>query len=110
MSDPTAPNPSPKSPIGDSPLKYQQAYLWLVLVSAMDIMLTWIVLYVGGKEVNPIAEYVIRSTGLAGMLTFCASTAPGFVAVRNSLHAVALSSRAAAVIPSRARRREPESV
>lgn len=51
-------------------MRYQDLYVWLVLVSALDIMLTWVILYLGGYEVNGVAAYVIHHFGLGGMVTF----------------------------------------
>ena len=43
-------------------MRYQQAYLWLLLMSSLDIMLTYLVLFVWeGREVNPLAAAVIGS-------------------------------------------------
>ena len=49
---------------------YPQAYTWLILVSALDIMFTWVVLHFGGREVNLIADLIIESSGLWGLLIF----------------------------------------
>ena len=39
-----------------SPVLYENHYTWFVLVSALDIMLTWLVLHAGGREANAIAD------------------------------------------------------
>jgi hypothetical protein len=44
--------------------------VWLVLFSAMDIMLTWKILERGGYEVNPVARLVIETWGLNGAIGF----------------------------------------
>lgn len=49
---------------------YQDEYVWLIFVSAMDLMLTWLVLELGGMEVNPIADAVHLTWGFAGMIVF----------------------------------------
>lgn len=36
----------------------------------MDIMLTWVILSIGGSEVNPIADGVIQAWGLPGAIGF----------------------------------------
>ncbi len=51
-------------------MRYPNQYVWFVLVSALDIMLTWCVLRIGGREVNPVAESVIDRFGLPGMVAF----------------------------------------
>jgi len=45
---------------------YPRLYTWFVFLSAMDVMFTWIILWLGGREVNWIADQVIGSLGLPG--------------------------------------------
>lgn len=49
---------------------YQTAYKWFVLLSAVDIILTWFILLLGGTEVNALADAVIARTGLKGILIY----------------------------------------
>lgn len=49
---------------------YQKAYKWFVLISAMDVILTWFILLLGGTEVNGLADAVIAHTGLKGILIY----------------------------------------
>ena len=52
-------------------MRYQNAYVWLVLVSALDIMLTFVVVVgMSGYEVNPIAAAVIHTKGFAWAIAF----------------------------------------
>lgn len=51
-------------------MHYPNAYTWLLLVSAMDIMMTWVILLFGGSEVNVIARWVIDHYGLPGMIIY----------------------------------------
>src|SRR5947209_19739608 len=52
-------------------MRYQDEYAWLVLVSALDIMLTWVILMLpGGGEANAIASYVIERYSLWGMIIY----------------------------------------
>ena len=51
-------------------MRYPNAYVWLLLLSSMDIMLTWVILLFGGSEVNPIARKVIDHFGLSGMIIY----------------------------------------
>ncbi|MCP3904518.1 MAG: hypothetical protein GY715_12895 [Planctomycetes bacterium] len=53
-----------------APMRYPNAYVWFVFVSALDIMLTWAILAAGGAEVNPIASRVISAWGLPGAIAF----------------------------------------
>jgi hypothetical protein len=67
------PSPRPHQPLGWLSLpqmRYSSAYAWLVLVSSLDIILTSVILRLGGREVNPIAEAVIAMHGLPGMIAF----------------------------------------
>ena len=50
---------------------YPNAYVWLVLVSALDLMLTMLVLFVWeGFEANPVAEAVIEEMGFVWAIVF----------------------------------------
>ncbi|MEM6260060.1 MAG: DUF5658 family protein [Planctomycetota bacterium] len=51
-------------------MRYPNTYAWLLLLSCMDIMLTWVILLFGGSEVNPIARGVIDLYGLPGMIVY----------------------------------------
>lgn len=51
-------------------MRYPAPYTWLIFLASMDIMLTWIVLHGGGSEVNSLAAWVIRNTGLPGMVIY----------------------------------------
>ena len=66
-------NPDKKKRIGfmDIPeMRYQNGYALFVFVSCLDIILTWVILYRGGLEVNPVARIVIESWGLPGAIIF----------------------------------------
>ncbi|MFM7807718.1 MAG: DUF5658 family protein [Planctomycetota bacterium] len=52
------------------PMRYQAGYLWLVLLSAVDVMFTWHILRRGGLELNPIARLVIDHWDLPGAIAF----------------------------------------
>ena len=53
------------------PMRYPNSYVWLVLVSSLDLILTLLVLGGGGGwEVNPIAAAVIAETGYVGAIGF----------------------------------------
>lgn len=51
-------------------MRYPNTYVWLLLLSSMDIMLTWVILLFGGAEVNPIARWIIDHYGLPGMIIY----------------------------------------
>ncbi|HLL88667.1 MAG TPA: DUF5658 family protein [Tepidisphaeraceae bacterium] len=52
------------------PVLYPNAYTWYVLMAALDVMVTWVVLYHGGVEANPLAEWVLQAGGLPGFVAF----------------------------------------
>ena len=62
-------DPSNRPP-GQPQMLYQDEYVWLLFVSAMDLMLTWLVLGLGGVEVNPVADAVHLAWGFSGMIVF----------------------------------------
>jgi hypothetical protein len=47
---------------------YPNHYTWFVLVSALDVMLTWVVLHFGGREANVVALAMLRRFGLPGLV------------------------------------------
>jgi len=56
-------------------MRYQNAYVWIVFFSFMDVLLTWLILLFGedaAMEINPVARFVIdgwggmRGLGMAG--------------------------------------------
>ena len=49
---------------------FPDTYVWLVLVSSMDVMLTWLFLELGGREVNPVAHFVLHLGGFEAMVIF----------------------------------------
>lgn len=51
-------------------MRYPNSYAWLLLLSSMDIMLTWVILLFGGSEVNPIALWIIDRYALPGMIVY----------------------------------------
>ena len=50
--------------------RYPQAYVWFIFVSALDLMMTWVVLYFGGREVNALADFILQRWQLAGMVVY----------------------------------------
>ena len=49
---------------------YETQYVWFIFVSSMDLMMTWIILYLGGWEANPVARHVLDAFGMNGMVVF----------------------------------------
>ena len=50
--------------------RYPQLYVWFIFVSALDLMLTWVVLYFGGREVNLLADFILQRWALTGMVIY----------------------------------------
>jgi len=61
---------SPPTDPAPAALRFENAYVWFVFVSALDLMFTWIILHLGGVEVNAIADAVIRTFDLWGLIGF----------------------------------------
>ncbi len=49
---------------------YQQLYVWFVFVSALDLMLTSVILHLGGTEVNAIAARILQRWDMVGLVVF----------------------------------------
>jgi len=49
---------------------FLDGHVWLLLVSAIDATLTWLVLRQGGSEANPLANAVLQTGGFPGLLVF----------------------------------------
>jgi hypothetical protein len=49
---------------------YPDVYVWYVLLASLDIMLTWVVLHLGGREVNTVADWVIDRWGAPGIVSY----------------------------------------
>ena len=64
MTDSELSNSAPGAP------RYPNHYTWFVFISALDIMLTWIILFFGGYEVNGLADFIIARFGLPGLVMF----------------------------------------
>ena len=59
-----------RSALKQPEMLYQNAYVWLVFMSAMDTMMTYLVLYFGGMEVNGVAADILNYYGFKGMVAF----------------------------------------
>jgi hypothetical protein len=52
------------------PLRYANIHLLFVIVSSWDLVYTWLILSMGGREVNVIANAVLSYHGYGGMVAF----------------------------------------
>ena len=72
---PPAPDPpDPAHPVRPAPLGgavlYPSMYTWYVLLAALDIVLTWVILQLGGRELNWLADWIIERYHLRGVVVF----------------------------------------
>ena len=49
---------------------YPNRYVWFVLMSTLDLLLTFVILWLDGREANGVADWVLRRYGIAGMTLF----------------------------------------
>ena len=49
---------------------YPDLYTWFVFLSSLDLLLTWLILHAGGREVNAIADWVIHQYNIQGLIAF----------------------------------------
>lgn len=52
------------------PVQHPRQYLWFVAVSALDLILTGVILGLGGHEVNMIADAVLVHGGMTALTVF----------------------------------------
>lgn len=55
-------------PITRRTLTYGHLYFWYILLATLDLVTTVIILNLGGREVNGIANAVLQAAGPAGLL------------------------------------------
>lgn len=53
-----------------SAVLYPDAYAWFVLFASLDVMLTVLILLMGGYEMNTVADWVIGAFGLPGLVIY----------------------------------------
>ena len=51
-----------------SPVRYGGFYPWYILLASLDIILTWVVLRMGGHEMNEVAQWALGLGGLNGII------------------------------------------
>ena len=49
---------------------YPNRYVWFVFLSTMDVLMTFVVLWFGGREANGVADRVLQRFGIGGMAIF----------------------------------------
>jgi hypothetical protein len=52
------------------PLLYPNAYALYILLSSLDIIITWTILRAGGQELNIVADWVIRRYDRIGVVVY----------------------------------------
>lgn len=67
-------DPAPAKPIpflsGQPEMIFQDLYAWVVLLASLDVILTWTILFLGGSEVNALANAVLRAHDVPGLILF----------------------------------------
>lgn len=54
-----------------TPLRYPRPYGWLIIVSTLDLVMTWIIIAIhGGTEANPVADLVLSTWGYWGLIIY----------------------------------------
>jgi hypothetical protein len=49
---------------------YPNRYVWFVFLSALDVYMTYLVLWFGGREANSVANWVLQRWGISGLTLF----------------------------------------
>lgn len=62
--------PVPSKGFFSRPILYEEPLKWFLLLSCLDIFFTWIVLHMGGSEVNWLANYILTHGDLYGLVAF----------------------------------------
>jgi len=62
-------------------VRYPDAYTWLLLMSALDVMMTWTIFHFKGVEANPIADWIIKRYELNGMIIYKFALITFFISV-----------------------------
>ena len=57
-------------PHEDRAVLYPGCYVWFVFLSAMDLMMTWVILHFGGSEANAVAAGYLNKYGLKGFVIY----------------------------------------
>lgn len=60
----------PRTGILHRNLLFTRCYLWFILASVLDVIVTTLVISIGGYEANPLAGLVIGRFGMHGALMF----------------------------------------
>ena len=65
----------------DRPILYPTAYRWAIIAAALDIVCTYLVLSLGGSELNMLARHIIDAGGVPGMVAFKFAIVAGVITV-----------------------------
>ncbi|MEM8874697.1 MAG: DUF5658 family protein [Planctomycetota bacterium] len=60
----------PDNPPPWGTLLFPDRYVWFVLFSTLDVMMTFVILSIGGAEANPVANWILERFGISGMTIF----------------------------------------
>jgi hypothetical protein len=65
-----AANPSIRQAPTSRSLRFPALYGAIIIASSLDVLLTGILLALGGEEANPLADAILRAHGFSGMVVF----------------------------------------
>jgi hypothetical protein len=89
--------PTIRQALASRPLRFPTLYAAIIVAGSLDVLLTGILLALGGREANPLADAVLRMHGFPGMVVYKYLTvglvilACEFVAERNLRRAQGLA-------------------
>ena len=69
MDGPTSTRPEARR-LWEQRVLYPEAYFWFIVLSTLDLLLTSLILHLGGRELNPIAHAVLVQWDLTGLTIF----------------------------------------
>lgn len=52
------------------PALYPELYTWYVFLSSLDLLMTWLILHLEGRELNMVADWIIQRYNLPGIVVF----------------------------------------
>ncbi|MFH1748070.1 MAG: DUF5658 family protein [Planctomycetota bacterium] len=64
------PTPSHQRGLFRRHVLFPDVYAWFILLASLDIMLTWVILWAGGSELNVLADWIIQRFNLPGVVAY----------------------------------------
>ncbi|MCK4340125.1 MAG: hypothetical protein KAY37_00185 [Phycisphaerae bacterium] len=67
---PASPRDAERRPFSRHAVLYPQTYLWYVFLSSLDLMFTRIILHLDGREINTLANWIIETYNIPGLIAY----------------------------------------